>query len=67
MLLIAKLDKVPYTPSPDAFYKMVEAEPRSILVEDLLVALYTPGGRLLAGNTNPPVSFEMHVATHPTH
>ncbi|MFT3787956.1 MAG: HAMP domain-containing sensor histidine kinase [Tepidisphaeraceae bacterium] len=55
--LIAKLDKVPDTPSPSAFYQLVEAEPRSILVEELLVSLYTPGGQLLASNCDPPISF----------
>lgn len=61
--LISKLEKQQATPTADAFYRLVEAEPRSILVEDMLVSLYTPEGRLLASNCDPVVSFEKSNGT----
>lgn len=55
--LIAKLERSPYTPGSKEFFGLVESEPRSILVEELLVGLYTPRGDLLASNCDPPLNF----------
>jgi signal transduction histidine kinase len=46
-------------PSNEAFGSLVESEPRSILVEELLVSLYSSDGKLLATNCKPAVSFSL--------
>ena len=46
-------------PSSETFEQAIEAEPRSILVEESLVSLFTADGKLLATNCKPEVSFAL--------
>lgn len=59
-LSIAKqLSTTSARPSNESFAVLVEDEPRSILVEELLASLYAQGGKLIASNCNPEVSYTM--------
>jgi signal transduction histidine kinase len=57
--LAEKLSSTSALTSNEAFAALVEDEPRSILIEDLLTSLYTSKGKLLASNCRPEVSFAM--------
>lgn len=46
-------------PSNESFAALVDMEPRSILIEELLASLYTSKGKLLATNCKPEISFTM--------
>ena len=49
----------PVLPSNESFASLIETEPRSILVEEPLVSLYTTEGRVVASNCQPEVSFTL--------
>lgn len=57
--LVEKLASTSSMPSNESFDALVEDEPRSILLEELLASLYTGKGKLLASNCKPEVSFAM--------
>ena len=57
--LAEKLSSTSALTSNEAFAALVEDEPRSILIEDLLASLYTSKGKLLASNCRPEISFAM--------
>jgi signal transduction histidine kinase len=57
MSLRDKLASTAVPPSSESFESLVDAEPRSILVEEPLVSLFTAAGKLVATNCRPEVSF----------
>lgn len=71
--LRTKLERTARMPSNETFEQAVEAEPRSILVEETLVSLFTDDGKLIATNCKPEVSFalaggaEAATSTAPVH
>ncbi len=54
-----KLAETARMPSMETFEEAVKAEPRSILVEEILVSLFTADGKLIATNCKPEVSFAL--------
>lgn len=54
-----KLAETARMPSMETFEEAVNAEPRSILVEAMLVSLFTADGKLIATNCKPEVSFAL--------
>lgn len=57
MSLRNKLANTAVPPTSESFGSLVDAEPRSILVEEPLVSLFTAAGKLVASNCTPEVSF----------
>lgn len=54
-----KLAETARMPSMETFEEAVQAEPRSILVEEMLVSLFTADGKLIATNCKPEVNFSL--------
>ena len=52
-----KLAATAVPPTSESFGSLVDAEPRSILVEEPLVSLFTAAGKLVATNATPEISF----------